>query len=98
MTLRTTRNLISNLSRDAAYRDRRFCVFLIPFTQESVLGPEMSINTFLKICTYFYEILQTRYTLYGLQVNESHSIIQDNYFLLVAADIYFEFAKSRSWH
>lgn len=53
--LGTTRTLNSNLSRNAAYRDRGFCVCLIPSGQERELSIEMSKTAFFKICTYFYD-------------------------------------------
>jgi len=53
--LGTTRTLNSNLSRNAAYRDRVFCGFLIPSRQEREAGIEMSKTAFFTICTYSYD-------------------------------------------
>ena len=47
----------SNLSGNAAYRDRGFCVSFMPSGQERELGIEMSMTAFFKICTYFYDDL-----------------------------------------
>lgn len=81
--------MIWNLSRDAAYRDRRFCVLLIPFRQEREVGIEMPITAFFIICTYFYDdppnFLHTVSTM-GERASLNNI---SKLFLLTAADTYF---------